>query len=80
MHVELRIEKCEVMDRQERRARERKRAAAFCTTLDSFLPSAKRNRSTSDSAHSIPAASEATGSQDTSVVEAKFVYIRHDYN
>ena len=55
----------------ERRARERKRAAAYCRTLDSFLPPAKRNRSTSDSTHSIPAAStelEATASQDVSVV------------
>ena len=41
----------------ERRARERKRAAVSCRALDSFLPPAKRNRSTSDSAHSIPAAS-----------------------
>ena len=59
------------MGRQERRARERKRAAASCRTLDSFLPPAKRNHSTSDSAHSIPAASielEATASQDASVV------------
>ena len=59
------------MCRPERRARERKRAAAYCRTLDSFLPPAKRNRSTSDSAHSIPAAStelEATASQDASVV------------
>ena len=55
----------------EPRARERKRAAAYCTTLDSFLPPAKRNRSTSDSAHSIPAVStelEATASQDALVV------------
>ena len=40
-------------------------------TLDSFLPPAKQNRSMSDSAHSIPAAStelEATASQDTLVV------------
>ena len=40
-------------------------------TLDSFLPPAKRNRSTSVSVHSIPAAStelEATASQDASVV------------
>ena len=39
--------------------------------LDSFLLPTKRNRSTSDSAHSIPAAStelEATASQDASVV------------
>ena len=59
------------MCRPERRARERKRAAAYCRTLDSFLPPAKRNRSTSDSAHSSPAAStelEATVSQDASVV------------
>ena len=59
------------MGRPERRARERKRAAASCRTLDSFLPPAKWNRSTSDSAHSIPAAStelEATASQDASVV------------
>ena len=57
--------------RPERRARERKRAAAYCRTLDSFLPPAKRNHSTSDSAHFVPAAStelEATASQDTSVV------------
>ena len=55
----------------ERRARERKRAAVSCRTLDSFLQPAKRNRSTSDSAHSIPAAStelEATACQDASVV------------
>ena len=45
------------MGRPERRVRERKRAAASCRTLDSFLPPAKRNRSTSDSAHFIPAAS-----------------------
>ena len=53
----------------ERRAR--KRAAASCRPLDSFLPPTKRNSSTSDSAHSIPAAStelEATASQDASVV------------
>ena len=59
------------MCRPERRARERKRATAYCRTLESFLPPAKRNRSTSDSAHSIPAAStelEATANQDTSVV------------
>ena len=59
------------MCRPERRARERKRAAAYCRTLDSFLPPAKRNRSTSDSACSIPAAStelEVTASQDASVV------------
>ena len=59
------------MGRPERRVRERKRAAASCRTLDSFLSPAKRNRSTSDSAHSIPAASielEATASQDMSVV------------
>ena len=59
------------MGRQERRARERKRAAASCRTLDSFLQPAKRNHYTSDSAHSIPAASielEATASQDASVV------------
>ena len=58
------------MGRPERRARERRRAAASCRTLDSFLPPAKRNRSTSDSAHSIPAASielEATASQDASI-------------
>ena len=57
------------MGRPERRARERKRAS--CRILDSFLLPAKRNRSTSDSAHSIPAAStelEATASQDASVV------------
>ena len=39
--------------------------------MDSFLPPAKRNRSTSDSAHSISAAItelEATASQDASVV------------
>ena len=61
------------MCRPERRAKERKRAAAYCRTLDSFLPPAKRNRSTSDSAHSIPATStelEATASQDASVVAA----------
>ena len=55
----------------ERRARKRKCAAASCRTLDSFLPPAKQNRSTSDSADSIPAAStklEATASQDASVV------------
>ena len=59
------------MGHPERRVRERKRAAASCRTLDSFLPPAKRNRSTSDSAHSIPAASielEETASQDASVV------------
>ena len=60
------------MCRPERRARERRKcAAAYCRTLDSFLPPAKRNHSTSDSAHSIPAAStelEATASQDASVV------------
>ena len=59
------------MGRPERRARERKRAAASCRTLDWFLSPAKRNRSTNDSAHSIPAAStelEATASQDASVV------------
>ena len=59
------------MGRPERRATERKRAAASCRTLYSFLPPAKRNRSTSDSAHSIPAAStelEATASQDASVI------------
>ena len=59
------------MGRPERRARERKRAAASCRTLDLFLPPAKRNRSTSDSAHFIPAASiklEATANQDASVV------------
>ena len=59
------------MGRPERRARERKHVAASCRTLDSFWPTAKRNRSTSDSAHSIPAAStelEATASQDASVV------------
>ena len=59
------------MGHPERRARERKRAAASCRTLDLFLSPAKRNRSTSDSAHSIPAAStklEATASQDASVV------------
>ena len=57
--------------RPERRARERKRAAAYCRTLDLFLPPAKRNRSTSDSAHSIPAAStelEAPARQEASVV------------
>ena len=59
------------MGRPERRERERKRAAASCRPLDSFLLPTKRNRSTSDSAHSIPAAStelEATASQDASVV------------
>ena len=59
------------MGRPESRARERKRAAASCRTLDSFLPPAKRNSSTSDSTHSIPSAStklEATASQDVSVV------------
>ena len=63
------------MGRPERRTRERKPAAASCRTLDSFLPPAKRNRSTSDSAHSIPffipAAStelEVTASQELSVV------------
>ena len=59
------------MGRPGRRARERKRAAASCRTLDSFLPPAKLNRSTSDSADSIPAAStklEATASQDASVI------------
>ena len=59
------------MGRPEQRVRERKRAAASCKTLDSFLPPAKRNRSTSDSVHSIPAASiklEATASQDASVI------------
>ena len=59
------------MGRPERRARKRKRAAASCRPLDSFLPPTKRNRSTSDSAHSISAAStelEATASQDASVV------------
>ena len=59
------------MGRPERRARERKHAAASCRTLDSFLPPAKRNRSMSDSAHSSLAAStelEATASQDASVV------------
>ena len=58
------------MGRPERRARERKRAAASCRTLDSFLPPAKQNRSTSDSAHSNPAASielEATATQGESV-------------
>ena len=57
------------MGHPERRARERKRAS--CRILDSFLLPAKRNRCTSDSAHSIPAAStklEATASQDASVV------------
>ena len=50
---------------------DRKCAAASCRTLDSFLLPTKCNRSTSDSAHSIPAAStelEATASQDVSVV------------
>ena len=59
------------MDRPERRARERKRAAASCRPLDSFLPPTKRNSFTNDSAHSIPAAStelEATASQDASGV------------
>ena len=59
------------MGRPERRARERKRAAASCRPLDSFLLPTKRNRSTSDSAHSISAAStelEATASKDASVV------------
>ena len=59
------------MGRPEQRVRERKRAAASCRPLDSFLPPTKRNSSTSDSAHSIPAAStelEATASQDVSVV------------
>ena len=54
--------------RPERRARERKLAAAYCRTLDSFLPPAKWNRSTTDSAHSIPAAStelEATARHAT---------------
>ena len=51
------------MGHPERRVRERKRVAAFCRTLGSFLPPAKRNRSTSDSAHSIPATSQyRTGS------------------
>ena len=57
--------KFNVTGRPERRARERKRAAASCRPLDSFLPPTKRNSSTSDSAHSIPAAStelEATAS------------------
>ena len=49
--------KFNVSGRPERRARERKRAAASCRPLDSFLPPTKRNSSTSDSAHSIPAAS-----------------------
>ena len=59
------------MGRPDLRARERKSAATSCRTLDSFLPPAKRNRSTSDSVHSIPAASielEATASQDAPVV------------
>ena len=59
------------MGRPERRARERKRAEASCRPLDSFMPPTKWNSSTSDSAHSIPAAStelEATGSQDASVI------------
>ena len=59
------------MGHPERRARERKCAAASCRPLDSFLPPTKRNSSTSDSAHSIPAAStdmEATASQDASVI------------
>ena len=59
------------MGRPERRAREIKHAAASCRTLDSFLPPAKLNSSTSDSVHSIPAANtklEATASQDASVV------------
>ena len=59
------------MGRPERRARERKHDAASCRTLDSFLPPAKRNRSTSDSAHCIPAAStelEATASHDVPVI------------
>ena len=59
------------MGRRERRARERKRAAASCMKLDAFLPPAKRNPSTSDLAHSIPAASiKSTGGQDASVVAA----------
>ena len=59
------------MGRPKRRARERKCAAASCRTLNWFFPPAKRNRSMSDSAHSIPAASielEVTASQDGSVV------------
>ena len=59
------------MGRPDRRAREKKCVAASCRPLDSFLPPTKRNSSTSDSAHSIPAAStelEATASQDASVV------------
>ena len=60
-----------LMGRPERRARERKRAAASCRPLDSFLPPKKTIRSTTDSAHSIPAAStelEVTASQEASVV------------
>ena len=68
------------MGRPERRARERKRTAASCRPLDSFLPPTKRNRSTSDSAHSMPAAStelEATASQDASVVAPNMsIYLR----
>ena len=67
--VSLWLKPANQMCRPERRARERKRAAAYCRELDSFLPPAKRNRSTSDSAHSMPAASielEATVSQDAS--------------